>query len=174
VQIALGDEPINFLGSSYGSQLGAQYAALFPDNINTLALGGNRVLSQSEAASLPVEATSYDLTLSRLLAWAQAKHSSALKRQDAKSHWYELPTNAGTTAIAASSCNNTCYIDVDDEEIRTNTYSFLTFAKNIGLSNPWLTLASALYNASQGDASALLTPLTDPTAYSYLAISCSD
>ncbi|KAF3042318.1 hypothetical protein E8E12_000768 [Didymella heteroderae] len=37
VRIALGDEPINFLGLSYGSQLGAQYADLFPNNIRTLA-----------------------------------------------------------------------------------------------------------------------------------------
>ena len=55
VRIALGNEPMNFVGLSYGSQLGAQYAALFPDNIRTLALDGITQHSQGEAANILVE-----------------------------------------------------------------------------------------------------------------------
>jgi pimeloyl-ACP methyl ester carboxylesterase len=37
---ALGQGKINYLGLSYGSQLGATYAELFPERIRTLALDG--------------------------------------------------------------------------------------------------------------------------------------
>jgi pimeloyl-ACP methyl ester carboxylesterase len=39
-RIAVGDDKLNFMGQSYGSQLGAQYAQLFPDNYEVLALDG--------------------------------------------------------------------------------------------------------------------------------------
>lgn len=37
---AVGDEKLSYLGYSYGSILGATYAALFPDNIRALAIDG--------------------------------------------------------------------------------------------------------------------------------------
>src|SRR5262249_29590486 len=37
---ALGQGKLNYLGLSYGSQLGSTYAELFPDKIRTLALDG--------------------------------------------------------------------------------------------------------------------------------------
>ncbi|PPJ61185.1 hypothetical protein CBER1_10749 [Cercospora berteroae] len=46
VRIALGDEPMSFLGISYGTQLGAQYAELFPGNIRAMVL--DSVLDHSE------------------------------------------------------------------------------------------------------------------------------
>lgn len=160
---------------SYGSQLGAQYAALFPDNIRTLALDGILLHSQNEATNLLIEATSYDVVLSHFFTWAAANESSVLEGQDVELLWNDLLTNASTRPIPALSCNNTdCYSNVNDEDIRTNAHSFLTFAKDIGLGNSWVNLASALYNASQGDASALSTSFTDPTAYSFLAIGCLD
>lgn len=175
VRIALGNEPINFVGLSYGSQLGSQYAALFPNNIRTLALDGILQHSQAEAANLLIEATSYDLGLSHFFAWANTNESSGLKGQNVESLWYELLTNASTTPIPAPSCNNTdCYSNVSDEDIRFNAHRYLTFAEDLGLGSSWETLASALYNASQGDASALSTRLTDPTAWSFLAIGCLD
>ncbi|MEZ5264034.1 MAG: alpha/beta fold hydrolase [Acidimicrobiales bacterium] len=37
---AVGDEQLTYLGFSYGTQLGATYAALFPDDIRVLVLDG--------------------------------------------------------------------------------------------------------------------------------------
>lgn len=176
VRVALGNDPINFVGLSYGSQLGAQYAALFPDNIRTLALDGILQHSQSQAANLLIETTSYALALSHFFKWASADNSSALKGQNVESLWQELLTNASTAPIPALSCNNTnCRSDVNAEELRSNAHSFLTFAgKDNGLGASWELLATALSNASHGDASALSTSFTDPSAVSFLAIGCLD
>ncbi|KAF9697460.1 hypothetical protein EKO04_004574 [Ascochyta lentis] len=176
VRIALGNEPMNFAGMSYGSQLGAQYAELFPENIRTLALDGILQHSQAEAANLLIEASSYELGLSHFFAWASTDESSVLKGQDVRSLWSELLKNASTAPVPALSCNDTdCRSDVNDEEIRFNAHQYLTFAgKDIGLGSSWELLASALYNATQGDATALSTRLTDPSAVSFLAIGCLD
>jgi pimeloyl-ACP methyl ester carboxylesterase len=40
IRAALGDEKLTYLGFSYGTMLGATYAALFPDRVRALALDG--------------------------------------------------------------------------------------------------------------------------------------
>ncbi len=52
---ALGDEKLSFLGFSYGTYLGATYAALFPQNVRALALDG--ALAPSQFASDPISVT---------------------------------------------------------------------------------------------------------------------
>jgi hypothetical protein len=82
--------------------------------------------------------------------------------------WNSLLGNATTTPIPALSCNGTdCRSDVNAEEILINAQAYNTVAS-------WAPLASALLNASLGDASALSTPFTDSTALSMLGIGCLD
>lgn len=40
IRAALGDDKLNYLGFSYGTQLGATYAALYPENVGRLVLDG--------------------------------------------------------------------------------------------------------------------------------------
>jgi pimeloyl-ACP methyl ester carboxylesterase len=168
VRIALGDEPMNFLGLSYGSQLGAQYAALFPNNIRTLALDGIVQHSGAEAVRILVEIYSYQQYLTHFFDWAATNESSVLQGQDVQELWTMLLTNAAIMPIPALSCNGTnCRTDVNAEEILFNTQSYTTVKS-------WGRLASALYNASQGDASALSTSFTEPSALSLLGIGCLD
>lgn len=176
VRIALGNEPFNFGGLSYGSQLGAQYAQLFPDNIRTLALDGILQHSQAEAANLIIEATSYELGMSHFLEWASKNESSALQGQDAEAIWLSLLANATETPLPAPLCNGTnCAVDVNAEEILLNAHRHLTFAgKDRGLGASWELLASALHNATQGDASALSMNFEALDAISFLSIGCLD
>ena len=62
VRAALG-EKINFVGESYGPQLGAQYAQLFPGNIRTLMIDGILQHSQAESTNVLIESTVYSLGL---------------------------------------------------------------------------------------------------------------
>jgi pimeloyl-ACP methyl ester carboxylesterase len=63
VRVALGNEPMNFLGLSYGSQIGVQYISLFPENVRTLALDAIVQHSQSEAANIHIDTSSYEHVL---------------------------------------------------------------------------------------------------------------
>jgi pimeloyl-ACP methyl ester carboxylesterase len=56
----LGDEKINYLGFSYGTQLGSAYAALFPDRVGRMVLDGAIDPTLSEEASLIAQAEGFD------------------------------------------------------------------------------------------------------------------
>ncbi|CAO2650887.1 Nn.00g091840.m01.CDS01 [Neocucurbitaria sp. VM-36] len=152
VRVALGNEPINFIGLSYDTQLGAQYAALLPDNIRTLALDGVLQHSLWEAANPLTETSFYNLVLTHFFEWASKNDSSALKGQDVEALWTSLLMNATERPIPASSCNGS----------------------GIGLGASWEALSLALYNATQGDASALSTSLSDFSTISFIGIMCLD
>lgn len=170
VRIALGNEPLNMIGLSYGSQLGAQYAALFPDNIRTLVLDGMLQHSQSDLSDSLIEALGYSIGLTDFFAWASEEDTSPFKGEDVEEIWDSLLTNASTKPIPAPSCNGTdCRINVNAEEILFNAQTGL-----LGGVPTWGNLASAIYNATQGDASALSTLVEDPITAASIAISCLD
>lgn len=132
--------------------------------------------SQSEAANILTESTSYQLVLTDFFAWAATNETSVLHGRDVEALWRELLANATQTPIPAPTCNGTtCRTDVNAEEILFNSQAFLHFKPAIpGLGASWADFASALHNASQGDASALSSSLTDPSAISGLAVECLD
>lgn len=175
MRVALGNEPLTYLGLSYGTQIGAQYAQLFPDNIRAFALDAITQHSQSEAANLLIEGTSYQLNLEHFFEWASANESSPLHGQDVQALWTSLLTNASTTPIPAPGCNGTtCRADVNAEEITLNAQPYLIIASgDMTLGASWGVFASALYNASQGDATAFSVRYDD-TSVSGLAIGCLD
>ncbi|KAF2679124.1 alpha/beta-hydrolase [Lentithecium fluviatile CBS 122367] len=176
VRIALGNEPFNYLGLSYGAQLGALYAALFPNNIRSMALDGITQHSQGQAANILIESSSYAVSLKRFFEWASTDESSPLKGQDMETFWYSLLGNATESPIPAAGCNDTdCRADVNAEDILFATQPSMVYATgDVSRSASWGVLASALYNASEGDATAFATSFTSPTAYSGLAIGCLD
>ncbi|RAQ99416.1 tap domain-containing protein [Stemphylium lycopersici] len=176
VRVALGNEPINFLGLSYGSQLGAQYIGLFPDNVRTFALDAIVQHSQSEAANIHIDTSSYELVLTHFFDWAATDASSALHGQDVRALWLKLLGEAAETPIPALSCDGTgCLPDVTAEEILFNAQGFLNFpGAGVGLGVSWQLLASGLLDASHGDASILSTSYSNPEVFSRLAIHCLD
>jgi pimeloyl-ACP methyl ester carboxylesterase len=60
VRAALGDEKLNYFGTSYGTMIGAQYAELFPQNIRVMALDGTLDHSQSENTFHFVEVKAFE------------------------------------------------------------------------------------------------------------------
>ncbi|KAF1836408.1 hypothetical protein BDW02DRAFT_567150 [Decorospora gaudefroyi] len=176
VRVSLGNEPMNFLGLSYGSQLGAQYISLFPENFRTLALDAIVQHSQSDAVNIHIDTSSYELVLKHFFDWAATDASSALYGQDVIALRLDLLTKAAETPIPALSCNGTdCLTDVNAEEILFNAQGFLNFpGAGVGLGVSWQLLASALFDASHGDASTLSTPYSNPEVFSHLAIHCLD
>ncbi|KLU83070.1 hypothetical protein MAPG_02137 [Magnaporthiopsis poae ATCC 64411] len=72
VRLALGGEKASFVGFSYGSQLYAQYAELYPDGFRAMLLDGALQHSQGETANVLIEATSYEATLKQFFAWCAA------------------------------------------------------------------------------------------------------
>lgn len=64
----LGDEKLNFLGKSYGSYLGAQYAELFPDRVGRIVLDGVLPSSLNSDDIDGGQAKAFDVALRRFVA----------------------------------------------------------------------------------------------------------
>ena len=74
---ALGQGKLNYLGLSYGSQLGATYAELYPGRIRTLALDGALDHAVSGSTLFTDESRAYEDSLNRFFGWCARTTSSA-------------------------------------------------------------------------------------------------
>jgi pimeloyl-ACP methyl ester carboxylesterase len=173
VRAALG-EKLNWLGLSYGTQLGSQYAQLFPENIRAMALDGMLQHSQAESSNILIESTAYAVELEAFFNWAGTNESSPLQGEDVEKLWYNILRNATDTPIPAPSCNNTvCRSDVNEEEIRLNAQGFVISPTTARRTR----FAQALLEASEGNATLLSSPLaseSDPSLYAGITIGCQD
>ncbi|MEV6956379.1 alpha/beta hydrolase [Streptomyces sp. NPDC051183] len=66
---ALGDKKLNYLGFSYGTRLGAVYAALFPRTTGRMVLDGVDTLTEPLAEQALVSARGQQRALDNFLAW---------------------------------------------------------------------------------------------------------
>ncbi|UDY34132.1 alpha/beta hydrolase [Dermatobacter hominis] len=78
IRTALGDEQLNFLGYSYGTSIGATYAAMFPTHIRAMVLDGSISPSASAADQAMVQATGFERTLANFIAACDADQTCAL------------------------------------------------------------------------------------------------
>lgn len=181
VRLALGGEPLNYLGLSYGTQLGATYAQLFPDNIRVMALDGALDHAQRGLAMLDNEARAHEKELERFAAWCDATASCALHGQDVLAIYDELVAAADATPIPAPRCVELgyCRAEATGEDIRFMVQALLLFkdpTPAFGLPG-WEGLAKALADAQAGDASAFASYLAlsdDSGLFAGLAIMCVD
>ncbi|KAI2606705.1 alpha/beta-hydrolase [Hypoxylon sp. NC1633] len=185
VRIALGGEPMNWLGVSYGTQLGSQYAELFPGNIRSMALDGVVSQSQAQISQFLAGAVGLDATFRRFAKWCERQNVTACPAvQDAKNRsveeiWADIVTQAERRPLP---CKDPKCLrpDMTADEIRLGASQYLyTVEPN------WGYLGEAIYNATiQNDASPFtsLYPQVSPSASAYdnspkfggLAIVCQD
>jgi len=180
---ALGEGKLNYLGLSYGSQLGSTYAELFPTRIRTLALDGALAHSLSPATLFNDESRAYEDSLNRFIDWCAQTTSCALHGRDVGRLFDSLVAAADRTPIPAPTCvqQGGCRPSVTGEDIRLNAQSLLLFKTPIPFiaDEGWNDLALALQQAEAGDASALAVPIaTEPSGSalngSAIAIECLD
>jgi pimeloyl-ACP methyl ester carboxylesterase len=181
VRLALGGEPLNYLGLSYGTQLGATYAQLFPDNIRVMVLDGALDHDQRGLAMLDNEARAHEKELERFAAWCSETESCALHGQDVLTVYDELVATADKTPIPAPRCVELgyCRPEATGEDIRFMVQGMLMFTHPTpAFSMPgWEGLAKALAEAQGGDGSAFAAylALTDDSGlFSGLGIECVD
>jgi pimeloyl-ACP methyl ester carboxylesterase len=72
IRQALGDKKLNYLGFSYGTRLGAVYAAQFPDRVGRLVLDGVDTLTESPAEQGLAGAEGQQTALDDFLDWCTA------------------------------------------------------------------------------------------------------
>jgi pimeloyl-ACP methyl ester carboxylesterase len=181
VRAALGDGKLNYLGLSYGSQLGQTYAALFPQNIRVMALDGALNHALDPVAMLVDESSAYERAFGRFARWCAATPTCALYGEDVEARFDDLVRRAEAQPLPAPKCAETgaCRPTVTGEDIRINAQDYLLFKDGaLGGAFPgWAELATVLADALAGDASGLAAPVarTDTDGnFAELAIECMD
>ena len=131
LRAALGEEKLNYLGKSYGTYMGALYAALFPNKIGRVILDGAVDPTISNFEQTKSQAMGFDLALQAFIADCIATTSCPLPRNQA---------SATSTLISLwqSAAKKPLPVKNKDEK-RAVTESLLV-----------LGTASALYDSAEG------------------------
>lgn len=188
IRLALDDGKLNWLGLSYGSQLGGAYAELYPGNIRVMALDGITNHAQSPVDALYTESTTYENVLKRFFNWCATNATACgLQGENISKTFDDLVVAADKSPIPAPGCEATadtavagsCQTSVAGADIRLNVQGFLAFKESVsGLLQGWDYLGLALNQTiADNNATLLATALAvDDTSslYADLAIACLD
>jgi pimeloyl-ACP methyl ester carboxylesterase len=199
IRLALDDGKLNLLGQSYGTQIGEQYAELFPQNINRMVIDGIVDHSQAEPTALDIEVSlpvllylrigmltcnqqqAFESTLGKFFEWCSTSTDCALHGQDVVAVFDAVVDRAVTTPIPAPGCLPTsdtpCRADVTADELLQSAQGFLHVQNASAFGAGWATFSKAIAEAADGNATLLSSTLviSDSDAlYSSLAITCQD
>lgn len=175
IRLALGDEKLNWLGFSYGTQLGSTYADLYPSKIRAMILDGNLDHWQTEVSMLSAESRAYEMTLNAFFDWCDSDSTCAARGLDsATSQTFDrLVSEAYRKPITAQECatSGLCRADVNGEEILFNAQEFMMFPVT-----GFPSLGLALAQATAGNATLLSTPLaqSNTDGFGGQAVQCLD
>ncbi|MCU1352212.1 MAG: proteinase [Acidimicrobiales bacterium] len=145
VRQALGDEKLTYVGFSYGTSIGQQYAHLFPTRIRAMVLDGVVDTGQTGLQGARDQGIAFERALRSFLADCARRSSCPLGRQ---------PQQAFEQVAAAAEARPIPAPDAD----RAATPGVVAVAIGEGLYSRdlWPDLASALADAKKGDGSALV------------------
>jgi pimeloyl-ACP methyl ester carboxylesterase len=175
LRLALGENKINWLGISYGTQLAANYAQLYPTHTRAMVLDAPLEHSQAEVHQVADEIIAAEDSFNRFADWCPTQESCALRGQDVRAVFDRLVQQADQNPIRVEGALR----PVTGEDIRMRTTRLLII-KEPSIYGPdlsWAGLSRALQKAIDGDASAFaVAPVGEPQ-YGYhgvLANVCLD
>lgn len=128
IREALGDEKLNFLGYSYGTAIGATYAAMFPETIRAMVLDGSVSPSATAAEQAMVQATGFERTLANFVAACNADTTCALAPDAAGAiASTRASLEADPVVVDTSSGERTLSADLFDYGLATALYDTSTW-----------------------------------------------
>lgn len=88
---ALGDAKLSYVGYSYGTRIGTEYAETFPQNVRALILDGAVDPTQDQLASLVAQAAGFQKAFDEFVKWCREKKDCPLA-DDANTSFRQLTT----------------------------------------------------------------------------------
>ncbi|GAM50431.1 hypothetical protein NSK11_contig00156-0016 [Nocardia seriolae] len=176
VRQRLGGQPLNYLGLSYGTEIGFEYARLYPNSSRVLALDGALVHSLAPSSMHMYEAAAYQDTLRQFADWCRASADCALGGDDAAVVVRELAAKARQSPLPAPGCASSgrCESEVRMGDLLTQVQNGLLLQPAEAVGPGWAGLASALNEARHGDASKLSPQLPSDEDAAGLAVGCAE
>jgi pimeloyl-ACP methyl ester carboxylesterase len=176
LRMALGVDRVNWLGISYGTQVAANHAEMFPRHIRAMVLDAALDHSQAEGAQVAAEIMSEENSFNRFVRWCDTAPTCALRGQDVASAFDRLVADADAHPIPVDGALR----PLTGEDIRMGTIGYLTLKEPsiYGPDASWAGLSRALVAAMAGDARGFATvPSADVPQqglFNQLGIACGD
>lgn len=156
IRVALGHDKLDYLGLSYGTQIGTQYAELFPEHIGRFVLDGNLNHGEGEVPWFLGEVSSFERTLNKFFDYCKTTPSCPFYNQDFPTIFDNLINRANTNPIPAPGCltpaeaiakgdgATSCRRDVTGYELLGNVQGGLLFPLGLVDGRDWALLAENL------------------------------
>lgn len=148
IRQAVGDPLLNYLGFSYGTELGAQYAHLFPDTIRVAVLDGAVNPLTDDITSFANQLDGFEKSFDQFAADC-AKKGYCTDLPDPRKAVYELVDKADANPIPTSAAG--------DDRKATGAIVLTGVLSALYSSSSWPQLARAITSAQDGDAKGLFT-----------------
>ncbi|MEV4113836.1 alpha/beta fold hydrolase [Nonomuraea sp. NPDC049695] len=166
IRAALGERQISFFAISYGTQVGQQYAELFPGNLRAMAIDSNMDHSiTSPYAYLKTTTEDLEESFEEFAAWCRDTAACALHDQDVTAVWDGLFAKAEAGELADPDSGGA----LSAESLRMELFD--------AMYNPaanWFPLAERLKALASQQPAARAAALAEPVNYAYPVIWCSD
>jgi pimeloyl-ACP methyl ester carboxylesterase len=175
LRIALGVSKVNWLGLSYGTQLGAQYAALYPKRTRAMVLDAVLDHSSSDVLLTADAATTVEEAFNRFATWCDTAPDCALRGQDVATVYDALVQRAQEHPIPVEGALRP--VTGDDIRMNTPTYLLAKTPNVLAGQLSWALFSQVLKLAVDGDASFFAFPPSNgPTdnIFARLANHCGD
>ncbi|RVX71452.1 hypothetical protein B0A52_05024 [Exophiala mesophila] len=180
IRTALGEEKLNWLGWSYGTQLGAAYAELFPEKVGNMVLDGAVDHSMRELEGFVMTNWAMEDEMRRFFDWCNSNTTCAIYGEwDSADLWDGMVAEANRNPIPAPGC----LPDADTEsagrcQATVTGYDLIFNLENNFMSpNEWIWVSNAMNESLNGNATLLSRPDPVPGTgvdYPNLAIGCLD
>lgn len=183
LRIALDEGDLNYLGLSYGSQLGSQYAELYPDHIRAMALDGITDHATTETNMWVTESSTAEDEFKRFALYCSTNSTCPLYGQNVTDVFIKLIDQAAIEPIPAPGCieSKACQPNVTNEDILFIVQPGLVFKETppayASLNLNWNLLGQAIAEASAGNATIFSAHYFDsPTSNTFTgwAVQCLD
>jgi pimeloyl-ACP methyl ester carboxylesterase len=144
----LGDSKLTYLGYSYGTLLGAEYASAYPDKVRALVLDGAVDPTISSVDQDKTQAAGFQLAFSHFAANCTKKGNSCGLGSDPQRFVQNLMSKADANPIASGNSK--------DKRVVKGAAVLLAVVSALYDQSQWDQLAKALADASHGDGSGVL------------------
>lgn len=148
---ALGEQTISYFGFSYGTQLGATWATLFPDTVRAATLDAAVDPTLDYVDGLLLQAEGFETSMNTFLDWCDKVQCEFL----------DEGSDARTSFDALANRLNSAPLVNDDRPPTNEGVLGIAVAQSLYSESSWSTLAVKLSAAKDGDGAGLLTLFDD-------------
>jgi pimeloyl-ACP methyl ester carboxylesterase len=148
IRQAVGDSKLNYLGFSYGTELGAQYIHLFPDKVRVAVLDGAVNPLTSDITAFANQLEGFEGAFDQFAGWCN-HHNPCDTLGNPRQVVYQIVATARRTPISSSL--------PDDPRNATSALVLTGVLQALYSQSEWSSLGQALIDARQGNASGLVT-----------------